>query len=202
MNDSPKEPINLYLASKSPRRRELLTQIGVRYQCISVDVPEERELDEKPQDYVCRLAQSKAQAGAALVADSHIPVLGSDTVVVCCDQVLEKPEDQQQGVEMLLALAGREHRVLTAISLCTAERSETRVNTTSVRFRDIGQSEAERYWRTGEPWDKAGGYGIQGLGAVFVEQITGSYTGVVGLPLFETCQLLSLFNVPIWQLKE
>ena len=191
------EEFDLYLASQSPRRRELLSQIGVRFSPLSVDVAEERGPDESPEHYVQRLASEKAQAGRAIKADK--PVLGADTIVVLGNKVLEKPASAEQGINMLMSLSAQVHQVMTAVCLCDDGREEVRLNKTAVRFRHIQLSEAQRYWNTGEPADKAGGYGIQGLGAVFVDSINGSYSAVVGLPLQETSQLLRVFHVPIWQ---
>ncbi len=196
---------SLYLASQSPRRRELLAQIGVDFQTLMVDVVEQRLVGEMPADYVRRLAADKAKAGGKLLlegisgAASTIPILGSDTVVVLGDQVLEKPADEVEAVAMLLALSGRAHQVMTAVSFYTPERQQTMLSITDVVFREITESEAHRYWQTGEPCDKAGGYGIQGLGAVFVTEIHGSYTGVVGLPLEQTYLLLDSFGIAYWQ---
>ena len=196
---------SLYLASQSPRRRELLAQIGVDFQTLMVDVVEQRLVGEMPADYVRRLAADKAKAGGKLLlegisgAASTIPILGSDTVVVLGDQVLEKPADEAEAVAMLLALSGRAHQVMTAVSFYTPERQQTMLSVTDVVFREITESEAHRYWQTGEPCDKAGGYGIQGLGAVFVTEIHGSYTGVVGLPLEQTYLLLDSFGIAYWQ---
>lgn len=192
---------SLYLASQSPRRRELLTQIGVGFTVINVDVVEKREAYEQPLDYVQRLSHAKAMAGAAEFSDK--PVLGADTIVVLEQGsdllVLEKPKDMQHGVEMLMHLSGRRHQVITAVTVHHKNKSKTRVNTSTVEFRSIDEREAARYWSTGEPKDKAGGYGIQGLGSVFVRQISGSYSSIVGLPLFETTELLRAFNVDYWQ---
>ena len=196
---------SLYLASQSPRRRELLAQIGVDFQTLMVDVVEQRLVGEMPADYVRRLAADKAKAGGKLLlegisgAASTIPILGSDTVVVLGDQVLEKPADEAEAVAMLLALSGRAHQVMTAVSFYTPERQQTMLSVTDVVFREITESEAHRYWQTGEPCDKAGGYGIQGLGAVFVTEIHGSYTGVVGLPLEQTYLLLDSFGIAYCQ---
>jgi nucleoside triphosphate pyrophosphatase len=205
---------SLYLASQSPRRRELLTQIGVDFQTLTVEVTEQRLADELPAEYVQRLAADKAKAGGELLLEmasvtssvgdylpvsSTIPVLGSDTVVVLGDQVLEKPADEAEAVTMLLALSGRPHQVMTAVSFYTPERQQTMLSVTDVVFREITELEAHRYWQTGEPCDKAGGYGIQGLGAVFVTEIHGSYTGVVGLPLEQTYLLLDSFGIAYWQ---
>lgn len=190
----------LYLASKSPRRRELLTQIGVVFSIIDVDVPEERAPDEAPLDYVSRLAADKARAGAILKPDA--PVLGADTIVVLGSTVLEKPANKTQAINMLTNLSGQTHQVMTAVSICRGSEQKTLCCETDVRFRAVSAAEAERYWNSGEPQDKAGGYGIQGLGGVFVEEIRGSYSAVVGLPLFETSQLLQLFRLPVWNASE
>lgn len=178
----------VYLASQSPRRRELLSQMGVDYGVLSVDVEECRCEGETPSAYVRRLSVDKAQAGAAV--KPSCPVLGADTIVVLNEQVLEKPSSEEQGVAMLQQLSGHTHEVMTAVTVVCGDIVETRVNTTSVRFRPISVEEARTYWQTGEPQDKAGGYAIQGRGAVFVEEIQGSYSCVVGLPIFETAELL------------
>ena len=195
--------IALYLASGSPRRRELLTQIGVPFTAISADIDETPLTDESPAAYVERLARGKALAGyAALSAEQSAGpacVLGADTAVVLDGRILGKPQDQAEAQAMLLGLAGREHEVLTAIALLDGQRCESRVVRSLVRFRPIDQAEASAYWASGEPNDKAGGYGIQGLGAVFVSGLNGSYSAVVGLPLCETCELLGHFGIPCWQ---
>ena len=177
----------IYLASQSPRRRELLQQIGVTFDVVRVDVAEVRG-DESPQDYVQRLSRDKASAGIELYPER--PVLGADTIVVLGEQVLEKPACREQGIEMLLSLSGQIHQVMTAVSLYSTQRCSTCLSTSFVHFRSISEVEAEAYWDTGEPVDKAGGYGIQGKGGVFVTRIEGSYSGIVGLPLYETHQLL------------
>jgi septum formation protein len=189
-------PVDLLLASQSPRRQELLQQIGVRFSVIQVQVPEVPNAGESPVDYVARLALDKAKAGSALRED--LPVLGADTVVVHRGAILEKPRDRQHALAMLSNLAGDTHRVLTGIAVCRGEKQQVRVVTSEVTFRAIGPEEAERYWNTGEPCDKAGGYGIQGMGAVFVAHLAGSYSNVVGLPLTETQALLAYFQVPVW----
>lgn len=191
------EPVDLILASKSPRRRELLAQIGVRHRVVAVDVPEIHQPGEAPAAYVTRLALSKARAGVDLCPG--VPVLGADTVVVLQGKVLEKPADQAAALGMLAQLSGQTHSVLTAIALCCNGRAEQRLCETRVTFRAISAHEAERYWLSGEPRDKAGGYGIQGFGAVFVSHLEGSYSNVVGLPLAETHQLLQHFDVPVWK---
>jgi septum formation protein len=187
--------MSIYLASQSPRRRELLDQIGVAYQVIPVAVEESRQNGELAAEYVQRLSLNKAQAGAGVYGDK--PVLGADTIVVLDGDVLEKPDSEENAVAMLLRLSGCTHQVMTAISIVYQEKVVTRMNTTSVRFRPITEQEARQYWLTDEPIDKAGGYGIQGVGAVFVEAVSGSYSSVVGLPLFETAALLRDFDITV-----
>jgi len=177
----------IHLASQSPRRRALLQQIGIRHAVVDVAVDETPLPREAPAEYVLRLALAKARAGHALRPER--PVLGADTAVVIDDEVLGKPADRADAIAMLDRLAGREHRVLTAVAL-VGEREETRLSVSHVRFRPVAAGEAEAYWATGEPADKAGGYAVQGLGALFVESLSGSYSGVMGLPLFETGELL------------
>ena len=190
----------LFLASGSPRRRELLTQIGVAFSVIGADIDETPLPDESPAAYVERLARGKAQAGRArLNANAQACVLGADTAVVLDGKILGKPLDEADALAMLMSLSGQEHEVLTAIALLDGERCESRVVRSLVRFRPINAAEASAYWASGEPRDKAGGYGIQGLGAVFVSSLTGSYSAVVGLPLCETAELLGHFGIPCWQ---
>ncbi len=189
---------DLYLASNSPRRRELLDQIGVRYAWISAEFDESRRTGEAPEVYVLRLALGKARAGLRRVLDEEralLPVMGADTIVVCKAQVLGKPQNYAQGMEMLSMLSGRTHWVLTAVALVDDEHVATRLSVSRVRFREIAPHEREAYWESGEPLDKAGAYAIQGRGAVFVEHIDGSYSGVMGLPLFETASLLKEFRI-------
>ena len=193
----------LFLASGSPRRRELLTQIGVPFQVVSASIDETPLSDECPAAYVERLARAKARAGRehllGLSVSAPFCVLGADTAVVLDDQILGKPVDEADALSMLMALSGREHEVLTAIAILAAERCETRVVRSRVSFRTISQQEAGQYWASGEPQDKAGGYAIQGLAAVFVAGLNGSYSGVVGLPVCETAELLGQFGIPCWQ---
>lgn len=187
---------DIYLASNSPRRRELLDQIGVRYGWLDASVDEALTPGESPEVFVLRLALAKARRGLQ-ARDNRppLPVLGADTVVVLDDIVLGKPATHEQGVAMLAQLSGRTHRVLTAVALADGEREATRLSVSHVSFRPVEPAEAERYWETGEPWDKAGGYAIQGRGAALIERLEGSYSGVMGLPLFETAQLLDEFGV-------
>ncbi|MBH8611040.1 Maf family protein [Pseudomonas mohnii] len=191
---------SLYLASGSPRRRELLTQIGVPFSAVSADIDETPLAHESPSAYVERLARGKAAAGRDVVrSDAPFCVLGADTAVVLDGKILGKPVDEADACAMLKMLSGCEHEVLTAIALLEGERCESRVVRSVVRFRPISSDEASAYWASGEPWDKAGGYGIQGLGAVFVAGLNGSYSAVVGLPLCETAELLGHFGIPCWQ---
>ncbi|MBI2381587.1 MAG: septum formation inhibitor Maf [Gammaproteobacteria bacterium] len=180
---------SIYLASGSPRRRELLAQIGVEHAVIRADIDETPLPDEAPEAYVLRLAEAKARAGWAVSAQDR-PVLGADTSVVLDGRILGKPADEAEAVAMLLALAGREHEVMTAVAVVRGERCESALSVTRVAFLPLAADAAREYWASGEPADKAGAYGIQGLGALFVEAIHGSYSGVVGLPLTETGELL------------
>lgn len=196
---------HLYLASQSPRRRELLRQIGVDHEVLSVAVTEQPLAQESAQDYVQRLAREKACAGVSRLSMESLksaPVLGADTIVVCAGEILEKPRDQIHAATMLRALAGQTHQVMTAVAIADETRHEVLLSTTEVSFRPLSDAEIAAYWRTGEPQDKAGGYAIQGLGAVFVRELRGSYTGVVGLPLEATMDLLQSFGVPWWQPRE
>lgn len=197
------EPV-LCLASASPRRRELLRQIGVPHVVVSAQVDEAVRAGEPAEHYVERVAQAKAMAvhsGGA--APQHLPVLAADTTVVLGGRILGKPASEAEGVAMLLALAGRTHRVLTAVVLLTGAagsplRMRRRVVATDVTFRPIDAAEAALYWASGEPRDKAGGYAVQGYGAIFVAGLAGSYSGVMGLPLFETAALLREAAIPVW----
>jgi len=188
----------LYLASASPRRRELLAQIGVPFSLIDVSVDETPSPTESPEAYVERVAREKALAGLASLGDQDGCVLGADTSVVLDQHILGKPVDRADGLAMLAALSGRTHRVMTAVALASRTACDVRVVISEVSFRIIEQAEAERYWASGEPADKAGGYAIQGWGAVFVSQLHGSYSAVVGLPLCETAQLVDAFGLPRW----
>jgi septum formation protein len=186
----------LRLASVSPRRRELLTQIGVPHLVTGAHIDESVHPGERPHDYVQRMARTKAQT--VWEQDLSLPVLGADTTVVLDGKVFGKPADQADAARMLGLLSGRTHEVLTAIALASKEGLEMRVSVSAVRFRSLTADEIAAYWETGEPRDKAGAYAIQGLGAVFVESLTGSFSGVMGLPLFETSELLRAANVPCW----
>ena len=182
----------LYLASASPRRRELLTQLNYPFAVLSINVPEQQLPGELAEDYVERLAADKARAGW-LACGGTLPVLGADTIVVLDGHVLEKPRDQADAERMLTALSGRTHLVMTAVAVAAESGvCVTRV-TTEVTFRALGSDEIVEYWHTGEPADKAGSYGIQGIAGKFVSRIVGSYTAVVGLPLLETDLLLQQY---------
>ena len=191
----------IILASASARREELLSQIGVRFTVRSQDIDESIRSGELANDYVTRMAQEKA--GSALNAlrvnedSSDAVVLAADTSVVCDADVLGKPANEADAVGMLRLLSGREHRVLSAVTLATQVKQRTVLSESRVRFREINIDEAQQYYRSGEPMGKAGAYAIQGYAAVFVEQLIGSYSGVMGLPLFETAQLLAEFSVPV-----
>ena len=187
----------IILASRSPRRAALLRQIGVAFRVAPARVDERLHGGERAADYVERLALAKA---AAVRADHpDYPVLGSDTAVVLDHAILGKPSGRADGMEMLLRLAGRTHEVLTGVAVIGA-RAHFRLSLSRVTLRAISEREAAAYWDTGEPSDKAGGYAIQGRAAVFVERIEGSYSGIMGLPLFETTQILGEIGVPLrWQ---
>lgn len=188
----------LVLASASPRRSQLLRQIGVEFVVSAQDINETPHELEAPRDYVQRMADEKAVAalGAPDRRDSDI-VIASDTSVVSGTTILGKPASEAEAIEMLLSLSGREHEVMTAVTVINSERKEQQLSVSRVHFRQIEETEARDYWQSGEPKGKAGAYAIQGLGAIFVRWIEGSYSGVMGLPLFETAQLLAAFNVPV-----
>ncbi len=187
-----------YLASQSPRRRELLRQIGLQPAIIAAEVDETPLPGEAASAYVERLARAKALAGWQALAGERLParpVLGADTSVVLDGEILGKPRDEGDARAMLARLAGRSHQVLTGVSLCDGQRQHSVVSRTDVTFAALDAARIARYVASGEPLDKAGGYGIQGLAAAFVARIDGSYSGVVGLPLFETAGLLRQFGI-------
>ena len=186
----------LYLASASPRRRELLAQIGVPFRAVEADVDESPRSSESPEAYVRRLAEQKADVVWARTGDA--PVLGADTTVEVDGRILGKPVDEADGIAMLGLLSGRTHRVFTATALRSSAGMRSLLSRSEVSFRAIDEAERRSYWRTGEPRGKAGGYAIQGYAAVFVSDLKGSYSGVVGLPLYETATLLIAAGVPRW----
>jgi septum formation protein len=187
---------SLCLASVSPRRRELLQQIGVHALVSAPDIDEAVLPGEGAADYVVRMATSKAlaihQHGAKL------PVLAADTIVVIDQLILGKPAGAAEGVAMLERLSGRAHEVLTAVALARAEGLSFRLSRSAVRFRALSRAECIAYWDSGEAHDKAGAYAVQGRGAVFIEHLSGSYSGVMGLPLYETAELLQSAGIPYW----
>lgn len=189
----------IVLASASPRRAALLTAIGIRFRVVVTDIDERARPGELADGLVERLALEKA-ASAVPRADG-LPVLAADTIVVVDDVVLGKPASEAEGLAMLERLSGRSHRVVTAVALAVGDAAQTRISSTTVTFRVIEPGEARAYWKTFEPADKAGGYGIQGIGGIFVDHIEGSYSGVVGLPVAETENLLRAFGVNTWRYR-
>jgi septum formation protein len=187
----------IILASASPRRKELLDQIKVTYKVNPVDLDETPRPDETPLDYVQRLAAEKSAACIAQLGDG-LPVLAADTAVVLGDLIMGKPKDRDDALAMLRQLSGKMHRVYSAISLRGREHGQA-VSITEVTFRVLTEGEIAAYWQSGEPVDKAGSYAIQGLGGMFVESISGSFSGVVGLPLFETAELLSRQGIGLFK---
>jgi septum formation protein len=190
----------IVLASRSPRRSQLLRQIGVPHEVLAVEFDEARLPGESPREYVQRLAGDKAVHALRLAAGrGECPVMTADTVVALGDEILGKPESATDCDRILGALSGRTHEVMTAVALHHAGALRLELSVSRVTFRSIDIDERLAYWRTGEPADKAGGYAIQGLGAVFIERLEGSYSGVMGLPLYETTRLLQAAGVRLWQ---
>jgi septum formation protein len=193
----------LILASASPRRSALLQQLGVPHRVVAADIDERRRAGEGVEDCVLRLARAKAQAArerliAAGSLDAAI-VLGADTAVVLGDEMLGKPHTREPALAMLRQLSGREHRVLTGVAVWGESGCDAMLSESRVRFRELGDAECESYWQSGEPCDKAGAYAIQGRAAAFIAELRGSYSGVMGLPLYETAALLQRAGVAIWQ---
>jgi septum formation protein len=197
----------IYLASQSPRRRELLKQIGINFEMLllrsdprrNVDVDETPLGGEQPGDYVQRVSRVKAEAGYSVLRLRNLPsfpVLAADTTVTVDGRILGKPENDEQAAQMLSQLSGREHQVLSAVAVAVNERVETALSVSTVRFTALSEERIRRYLLTHEYRDKAGGYAIQGYAGAFIEHISGSYSGVMGLPLFETVQLLQRFDYP------
>jgi septum formation protein len=179
----------LHLASSSPRRRELLAGLGVEFSYDGVAIDESVSAGEAAADMVLRLATAKARTAFESGA-FRVPVLGADTVVTLDARIFGKPGSKEEALQMLASLSGRAHEVLSGVALIANGEVETAISRTEVQFREIHPDEAEAYWQSGEPADKAGAYAVQGLGGIFVSGISGSYTGVVGLPVFETARLL------------
>ena len=196
----------LRLASASPRRRELLASIGVAVEIAPVDIDETPHPGEAARDYVARLARAKAVTGAEAETGSgsrrgtgrDLPVLGSDTSVVRDGEILGKPVDAEDAFVMLRSLSGRWHQVMTSVAVSGPAGVLEATVVSDVLMRELQDDEIRAYWRTGEPADKAGGYAIQGLASIFVERVEGSYSAVVGLPLYETASLLRRQRVPVW----
>ncbi|HTX23134.1 MAG TPA: nucleoside triphosphate pyrophosphatase [Steroidobacteraceae bacterium] len=189
------EPL-LCLASASARRRELLVQIGVAHEVAPAEIDEERMLGESPREYVLRMAREKALSIHARRPER--PILAADTAVVLDELVYGKPRDRAHALAMLASLGGRAHQVLTAVALVADGRLTSALSASTVRLRALSEAELAAYWETGEPRDKAGAYAIQGVGAIFVQSLDGSFSGVMGLPLYETAQLLRAAGVPCW----
>jgi septum formation protein len=198
----------IYLASRSPRRRELLKQIGVNFESLlvredlrrGVDVDEAPLPDESPGIYSLRIARAKAAIALRQIAQRGLPqkpVLAADTTVVFDDHIIGKPEDDKDAARILRALSGREHQVLTAVALALGDQVETQISVSSVWFRELTDAEIRRYIASGEALDKAGAYAIQGRAASFITRVEGSYSGIMGLPLAETAELLQRFNIPV-----
>ncbi|MGI9274489.1 MAG: Maf family protein [Endozoicomonas sp.] len=191
----------IYLASQSPRRQELLRQIGVPFQLLPCDIDETPEPGEPAADYVERMALEKARAGWQRMQKQSLaqaPVLAADTTVVLERKILGKPRNPEDACDMLLSLSGKSHEVMTAVAIIQGEQISSKLSVTQVRMGHIDQAWVAAYVATGEPADKAGAYGIQGYGAVLVQAIAGSYSGVVGLPLKETADLLHEFGISPW----
>ena len=190
----------IYLASRSPRRRELLGQLGVSFRILDVETDESVLPGESCDVLVRRLAMAKAEAGDALLdVDERAPVLGADTIVLLGDAMLGKPHDEARAREMLMSLSGRSHSVLTAVALVAEGVTRTRMSESRVWFREISEKECRVYCASSEPLDKAGAYAIQGGAAAFIARLDGSYSGVVGLPLYETSELLIEAGVEIFR---
>jgi septum formation protein len=199
----------IYLASRSPRRRDLLKQIGLPYELLLLredlrrgpDIDETPLPDESPGVYVLRMAQEKVAMAVRQIAYRRLPqkpVLAADTTVVFDGQIVGKPDDVEHAARILRALSGREHQVLTAVALALRDQVETQISVSSVWFREMSDADIRRYCSSGEPLDKAGAYGIQGRAGAFVTRITGSYSGIMGLPLAETVELLQKFDIAVW----
>ncbi len=199
---------SIYLASRSPRRRELLKQIGIDFEMLllrsdprrGADVDESPLANEPPNDYAVRIARMKAEVGMRAVAMRSLrpkPVLAADTTVVVDDAIIGKPEHRDDALRILSLLSGREHRVISVVAMAHRDQVEDRVSMSTVWFRKLGEDEIRRYADTGEPMDKAGAYGIQGRAGMFVTRIEGSYSGIMGLPLAETAELLQKFGIAL-----
>lgn len=193
--------MSVYLASQSPRRRELLASLGVSFELLSAEVDEHIKPLESAETYVLRLAREKAQAGLDVLAErgeAGALVLGSDTAVVIDRDIFGKPRDFDDYFDMMERLSGRAHDVMTSVALASNELIEVEVVTSRVVFAELMPEQIRAYWQTGEPQDKAGGYAVQGLAAVFIKRIEGSYSAIMGLPLRETAELLTRRGITVW----
>lgn len=187
----------IYLASSSPRRKELLQQMGVSFKVVPQAVEETHKHTETAADYVSRLALEKAREGMSQQKNQDIPVLGADTAVIFNGRILGKPKDKENAIEMLLTLSGQTHQVMTAVALVNQQQIEQAISISDVSFARLDRTLCEKYWHSGEPIDKAGSYGIQGLAALFIDRLKGSYSGVMGLPIYETNVLLNKFAIKL-----
>jgi septum formation protein len=185
----------IYLASTSPRRKTLLEQINVEFEVLEVAIDETPFAEENPQNYANRMALAKARAGYRSVLTES--VLAADTVVVCSGKMFGKPKDAAEARWMLTKLSGIRHQVLTAVALVNKTKQSVRLNVNNVYFKMLNAQEIENYLLTEEPFDKAGAYAIQGVASIFVQRIEGSYTGVMGLPLYETAALLAEIGINV-----
>jgi septum formation protein len=191
MTDNMNPEAQIILASASPRRRELLAQLGLRAQVVAVDIDERRKPEEPAINYVQRLALEKARRGFDVIKNAQkLPVLGSDTIVEIDGVLLGKPDNRQHARQILLQLSGRQHMVHTAVTIVSETEAMSEISSSRVRFKELGQQEIDQYLLTGEADDKAGAYAIQGIAAQFIETLDGSFSGVMGLPLYETAMLL------------
>lgn len=193
--------MKLYLASQSPRRKQLLTDLGVAFEVLPIEVDESTTALESAEDYVARLGAAKARAGLDVLAgkgESQVLTLGSDTTVVADQDILGKPRDYDDFADMMERLSGRSHRVFTSVALASHDSVDLKVVESRVVFAELEPQAIRAYWDSGEPQDKAGGYSVQGLGAVFIKRIEGSYSAIVGLPLRETAQLLTSRGIKVW----
>lgn len=193
----------IYLASRSPRRRALIEQLGIRYQALDVEIDEQPREGEEPATYVERLALEKASSGWQQLDTERVPVLGADTCIVLNNKIVGKVDSPEQSISLMKQYSSNSHQVLTGIALVgqviagnrPEVKRQVRVSRTTVTFRSLTDEECKQYWDTGEPAGKAGGYAIQGLAAAFIKKIDGSYSGVMGLPLCELAELLATFNI-------
>ncbi len=190
--------LELILASASPRRLNILEALGIRCEVSPQDIDESALPGEQADVLVERLAKTKARAAVTVISETdHRLVLGADTIVVCEGRILGKPEHKDDGLAMLRLLSGRTHQVLTAVCVMSHEKQAETMSVSTVSFASLSEAEIEAYWQSGEPAGKAGAYAIQGLGAMFVNDIQGSYSGIVGLPIFETANLLKIFGIDV-----